>query len=180
MNGLITTGAAARAIGISAATLTRWAASGTVTPAERTAGGHYRWDLAALRAQLPRTPPRARTAAEDIASVVHDSNRRLQIIQGDPRPSPPWDEAPDYQVREAIAGVEEVLADPGLTAERNHELWCERMAADGWTYGETKDEARKTHPCLVPFDELPADQQQKDYLFVAIVRALAPGGPAAG
>lgn len=55
------------------------------------------------------------------------------------------------------------------------------MRADGWTYGEVKDAERKTHPTLVPFGDLPAGQQQKDRLFVAIVAALAPredGGPA--
>ena len=31
----------------------------------------------------------------------------------------------------------------------------------------------KTHPCMVPFDQLPEWQQKKDKLFLAIVRALA-------
>ena len=48
------------------------------------------------------------------------------------------------------------------------------MREDGWTYGEVKDPARKTHPTLLPFGGLPAEQQLKDRLFIAIVRALAP------
>jgi hypothetical protein len=48
------------------------------------------------------------------------------------------------------------------------------LRADGWRYGEAKDEGAKTHPCPVPFAELPEDQQRKDALFVAIVQALAP------
>ena len=176
MNRYITTGAAARELGVSAATLTRWAAAGHVTPAERTAGGHYRWDLAVLRGQLRRLRPRpgADTAAEDIASVIHDANRRLQIIQGDPRPSPLWDEAPEYQARESVASVELVLADPERTPEQNHQGWVDRLIADGWTQGPVKDEQAKTHPLLVPFGELPEEQKQKDRLFIAIVRALAP------
>jgi hypothetical protein len=35
-----------------------------------------------------------------------------------------------------------------------------------------KDAELKTHPCLVPFEELPKFQQQKDRLFRAIVKAL--------
>ena len=112
--------------------------------------------------------------AEDIARVVHAANRELQIIQGDPVPSPPWDEAPDYQAREATAGVQEVLRNPDLTAAESHELWASRMRADGWTYGEAKDPDRKTHPTLLPFTELPVEQQLKDRLFIAIVRALTP------
>jgi hypothetical protein len=104
------------------------------------------------------------------------ANRELQIIQGDPVPSPPWDDAPDYQVREAVAGVQEVIRNPELTAEQSHQLWVDRMRADGWVYGEVKDRQRKTHPTLLPWDQLPAEQQLKDRLFIAIVRALAPGG----
>jgi DNA-binding transcriptional MerR regulator len=175
MSRYTTTGEAARALGISSATLTRWAAAGTVTPAERTAGGHFRWDMTSLRAQLRRRNlGESDVTAEDIARVVHAANRELQIVQGDPVPSPPWDEAPGYQVREAIAGVQEVMRNPDLTAEQSHELWVTRMRADGWTYGEMKDPARKTHPTLLPFTELPAEQQLKDRLFIAVVRALAP------
>ena len=41
-------------------------------------------------------------------------------------------------------------------------------------HGPVKDEAAKTHPDLVPFDQLPEHEKQKDRLFMAIVRALAP------
>src|SRR5215831_4895300 len=125
MNGYVTTGVAARDLGISTATLTRWAAAGTVTPAQRTAGGHYRWDLTVLRAQVHRLhkPPVERIVAEDIARVIHAANRELQIVQGDPRPSPPWDEAPDYQIRESVASVVAALADPGPTPEQSHQGW---------------------------------------------------------
>lgn len=177
-----TTGEAARAVGVSTATLARWAADGTVTPAERTAGGHYRWDLASLRAQVDRHRSGGHnTTAEDIARCVHAAQRELQIVQGDPWPSAPWDEADAYQVRQVVAGVAEALADPGITPERSHQLWCDRMRADGWRYGPVKDAGRKTHPCLLPWDGLPAGAQMKDRLFLAIVAALAPredGGPA--
>lgn len=177
MSRYVTTGDAARALGISSATLTRWAAAGIVTPAERTAGGHFRWDMTSLRAQLRRRNlGDSDVTAEDIARVVHAANRELQIVQGDPVPSPPWDEAPDYQARQATAGVQEVIRNPELTAERSHELWCERMRAEGWVRGDVKDPERKTHPTLLPFDELPAEQQLKDRLFIAIVRALTPAG----
>jgi hypothetical protein len=173
----VTTGQAARGLGISTATLTRWAAAGLITPAEVTAGGHYRWDLPALRAQVARLPRVAarrgtRVVAEDIARVVHAANRELQIVQGDPRPTPPWDEITEAMARDVTEGVLAVLG--GATPEQSHEAWCDRHRADGWTYGEIKDAQAKTHPCLVPWDELPREQQLKDLLFGAIVRALAP------
>ena len=175
MSRYVTTGDAARSLGISSSTLTRWTAAGIVTPAERTAGGHFRWDMTSLRAQLQRHNLSGHdVTAEDIARVVHAANRELQIVQGDPAPSPPWDEAPDYQVRQATAGVAEALRNPELTTEQSHELWVQRMREDGWTYGETKDTGQKTHPTMLPFGELPIEQQLKDRLFLAIVRALAP------
>jgi RyR domain len=180
MSRYITTGVAARNLGVSTSSITRAVARGQITPAEATIGGHYRWDMASLRAQWRRARLRGEDGdptAEDIARVVHAANRELQIVQGDPVPSPPWDEAPDYQCREATAGVLEVLRDPALTAEQSHELWCERMTASGWVHGPVKDKELKTHPTLLPFAELPPEQQLKDRLFLAVVRALAPATP---
>ena len=54
-------------------------------------------------------------------------------------------------------------------AEMEHERWCREREADGWTYGPTRDDTRKTSPYLVPWGEL-ADEV-KEYDRVA-VRAL--------
>jgi hypothetical protein len=37
-----------------------------------------------------------------------------------------------------------------------------------------KDPEKKEHPCFVPYESLPAEQQAKDHLFKGIVAALAP------
>lgn len=49
---LVSSGAAARALGVDRATLWRWKKQGLVTPALETAGGHLRWDLEQLHRQL--------------------------------------------------------------------------------------------------------------------------------
>jgi DNA-binding transcriptional MerR regulator len=177
MERLVTSGTAARHLGVSIATLSRWTARGYITPAQVTAGGQYRWDLASLQRQVDRMrrPGGARHLdATDIAQVIHAANRELQIIYGDPAPSPDWYDAPEYQRQESTASVLEALSDPGRTPEQNHQGWVDRMQADGWTYGEVKNPEAKTHPTLLPWDELPAEQQLKDRVFIAIVRALAP------
>ena len=107
----------------------------------------------------------------DIARVCHEANRALQTIQGDPVVSPTWDEAPDWQRASAVDGVAKALA--GATPEQLHESWCAFKAADGWRFGSVKDAGRKTHPCLVAYDQLPADQRVKDRIFAAIVGALS-------
>ncbi|MCC3276386.1 hypothetical protein LJ753_10945 [Arthrobacter sp. zg-Y20] len=108
---------------------------------------------------------------EQIAHVCHEANRALQVIQKDPAPSPGWEDAPEWQKASAVEGVEKALA--GETPEQLHQSWCDFKVADGWAYGKTKDADQKTHPCLVPYSELPADQRIKDELFQAIVRSLA-------
>lgn len=49
---LMTTGEAAKALGIGRATLARWWADKKVAPTFITAGGHARWDLEDLRRQV--------------------------------------------------------------------------------------------------------------------------------
>jgi DNA-binding transcriptional MerR regulator len=49
---LLNTEKAARALDVHPTTLRRWAKAGIVTSANRTAGGHARWDLDELRRQV--------------------------------------------------------------------------------------------------------------------------------
>ena len=107
---------------------------------------------------------------QSIARVTHEANRAVQVETGDPAVSPHWDDAPQWQRDSATEGVEKAL--DGATPEELHESWCEFKRNDGWVYGDVKDADAKTHPCLVPYAELPADQRTKDTLFQAVVQAL--------
>lgn len=46
-------------------------------------------------------------------------------------------------------------------AEHVHDVWAAGRIAAGWTYGPKRDDAAKTHPDLVPYDQLP--EGEKDY-----------------
>lgn len=105
-----------------------------------------------------------------IARACHEANRALQIAFDDPAVSPSWEDAPEWQRDSAMHGVGAAIN--GATPEQLHDAWCEVKRRDGWIYGETKDADAKTHPCLVPYAELPAEQRLKDGLFHAIVNAL--------
>ncbi|WP_300613928.1 RyR domain-containing protein [Trebonia sp.] len=107
---------------------------------------------------------------EEIARVIHAANAELQRIQGDPAPSLPWDSETGEIRQGAIDNV--AYARDGVTTATLHEAWLRDKAAHGWTYGPEKDSRAKTHPCMVPYGELPAEQRDKSRLFVAIVRAL--------
>ena len=43
-----------------------------------------------------------------------------------------------------------------------HDVWASSRIADGWQYGSIRDDVRKLHPCLVPYDELPENEKQYD------------------
>ena len=42
-----------------------------------------------------------------------------------------------------------------------HEVWAESRISQGWTYGKERNDGLKTHPCLVPYEDLP--EIEKDY-----------------
>jgi len=46
-------------------------------------------------------------------------------------------------------------------AENVHEVWAAGRIAEGWTYGEKRDQELKQTPCLLPYGELP--ESEKDY-----------------
>lgn len=56
---------------------------------------------------------------------------------------------------------DEILELSEKLAENVHEVWAAGRIADGWQYGEVRDDKRKLHPCIVPYSEL--SEIEKDY-----------------
>lgn len=110
-----------------------------------------------------------------IARIAHEANRAW-FEYNDDTSQPTWDRAPEWQKASAIAGVAFHLRNPAAGDSASHDAWMSHKLAEGWIYGETKDPGASppTHPCLVPFDQLPAAQQFKDRIFRTIVHAAAP------
>lgn len=108
---------------------------------------------------------------EAIARVCHEANRAWCLALGDTSQKP-WDEAEPWQRDSAILGVEFVLSHPAAGDSAQHDHWSDHKVREGWVWGPVKDSEAKTHPCLVPWSELPVEQQAKDRLFRAIVVAL--------
>ncbi|MBS0453966.1 MAG: hypothetical protein JSS14_21910 [Proteobacteria bacterium] len=105
-----------------------------------------------------------------LAELCHEVNRAYCEALGDTSQKP-WADAPDWQKLSASKGVAAHLTS-NLTPEQSHSLWMEEKRRTGWKYGEVKDEVAKTHPCFVPYEQLPAEQKVKDYLFRAVVRTI--------
>lgn len=112
---------------------------------------------------------------DKIARVCHEVNRSYCQALGDIS-QPTWENAPDWQRESARMGVDLHLSG-NFGPEASHISWVNQKLADGWSYGPVKDLAKKEHPCLVPFAELPREQQAKDFIFRAVVHALRETAP---
>lgn len=109
--------------------------------------------------------------SEQIARVCHEVNRAYCQALGD-NSQPTWEDAPQWQRDSAMLGVKLHTDNPEASAAASHESWLAQKVADGWVYGKVKNPEAKEHPCMVPFAELPTDQQAKDFIFRGVVHAL--------
>jgi hypothetical protein len=108
---------------------------------------------------------------EEIAKVAHQVNKAYCESIGDTS-QVDWDDAPDWQKKSAITGVNMHTNNPLAGVEASHESWMKEKVDDGWVQGIKKDVKNKIHPCIVPFYKLPKEQQAKDFIFRAVVHAL--------
>lgn len=108
---------------------------------------------------------------EGIARTCHEINRAYCAALGD-HSQPAWEAAPQWQRDSAMAGVRMHLANPDAGPEASHASWMAQKQAEGWVYGPEKNPEKKEHHCMVPFEQLPREQQAKDFLFRAVVHAL--------
>ena len=47
-------------------------------------------------------------------------------------------------------------------AKNVHEVWAKSRINEGWTYGPVRDDEKKQHPCIVPYEELPEIEKEYD------------------
>lgn len=114
-----------------------------------------------------------------IAKIAHEVNRAYCQALGD-ESQPAWEDAPQWQRDSAMLGVKLHVDNPDAGPHASHESWMNQKVSEGWVYGQEKQPDLKQHPCLVPFDELPREQQAKDYLFRSVVhsvRSVFDGSP---
>lgn len=108
---------------------------------------------------------------EQVAEVVHNALRALQIVNGEDHPTLPWAQAEDAD-REATRTAVAMVRD-GATADDLHRSWTLAKLARGWTPGAVKDPVARTHPCLGRARaDLPYSDQVKDLVVITLTRVL--------
>ena len=62
-------------------------------------------------------------------------------------------------------------------AENTHEHWAKQRIAEGWRVGKQRDDDLRTHPGLVPYDQLPDSEKNYDRIVsVETVKAILAKG----
>lgn len=57
---------------------------------------------------------------------------------------------------------EEICELTELLAKNAHDIWAQQRCVEGWKYGPSRDDARKEHPDLIPYEEMPESEKEYD------------------
>jgi hypothetical protein len=57
-----------------------------------------------------------------------------------------------------------------LLARNAHDVWAQNRLRDGWRWGAERNDERKEHPCLIPYDDL--TETEKEYDRVMAIETL--------
>ena len=64
-----------------------------------------------------------------------------------------------------------------LMAQLEHESWCQEKTAEGWKYSPEKNPDHKTNPNILPWEELPPSEKEKNKGYIRdLPRLLARAG----
>lgn len=63
---------------------------------------------------------------------------------------------------EHIQLSDEIKALTERLAESTHDVWARKRFQEGWKFGPKRDDIRKEHPCLIPYDQLADSEKEYD------------------
>jgi len=107
--------------------------------------------------------------SEEIAKIIHSATCNLNRMDGSKVEN--WENLTEFQRENAKNAVKKIYSEPSRTPEALHNLWMEPLIKDGWTCGEY-DHTSKTHPSILPFEELSDTEVLKDYIWYHLTEAF--------
>lgn len=84
---------------------------------------------------------------------------RLYHKEIEPNMKPYQPKALDASAQRLPEGLEELTEE---LARNVHDTWAAARFEQGWKYGPERSDALKTHPCLVPYEDLPEIEKEYD------------------
>lgn len=114
-------------------------------------------------------PSHGKWLMERRAIFVYEGARMQADAVDAPVIPEPWFQR-DLEFRIQCIKVIEMMCGPDRKSspEELHDDWVVAYAKMGWVYGPVRDTELKTHPDMVPFDELDPRERDKDAVFVAL------------
>ena len=113
-----------------------------------------------------------RTLVEKIAKLIYECCRiEAEIMERRIVPEE-WSKRDSAFREQFVEHVAQYLTSPEKplpTPKAAHDSWMESYKAMGWKYGPIRDPEAKTHPDMVPYEELPQDERDKDEIFLIFV-----------
>ena len=109
------------------------------------------------------------TLNERRAEFVYEGARIAAIAAKAPIIPEPWGDR-EQPFKDQFLEVIEKQCGPDRSAdpEALHEEWVIAYEEMGWTYGDVRDPEKKTHPDMVPYNQLGQLERDKDAVFVAL------------
>jgi hypothetical protein len=111
---------------------------------------------------------------EQIAKICHEAVAAYSKSLGDSKAIPSWDKATEEEKEAVTKSVILHIGSVDAYPAENHNAWVKERVDSGWVFGEVEDEKKKTHPFILPFDQLPIEQQIKEHLLRGIVQSMIP------
>ena len=108
-----------------------------------------------------------------IAAVAYGAIREYRLsVEG--VETPPWDALCIGVQNEVIRTVEAEVAaqSQALSVADRHHLWVHERIQQGWVYGAVLSTEHRTHPHLLPYQDLPRPQLDRDRLLISVISAL--------
>lgn len=103
------------------------------------------------------------------AEFVYEGARLQAAAVHAPIVPEPWAEREDAFRTQFLDVIERQCGpDRKTSPEELHDDWVKAYEAMGWVYGPVRDRDAKTHPDMLPFDQLEWRERDKDAVFVAL------------
>lgn len=111
-------------------------------------------------------------SVEAIARTVHEALRGWIAAHGE-KPPPVWQRAPAWMRESSRESVRFALENPDAADSHQHDQWMAQKKRDGWSFAPLRNNDKKHHPMMVPYEDLPDFEKRKDTIVRALTAALS-------